>query len=95
LSTFSIVSILVLLDSWAKTFIFENGLRDLHLFQSLFCWIHGLRLVITHNGGINNDVVSILVLLDSWAKTAANGVLGWKGCPVSILVLLDSWAKTG
>jgi len=89
----SFVSILVLLDSWAKTALQCETKCQGAGFQSLFCWIHGLRLVclfVTHC----TLLVSILVLLDSWAKTQDWQHKVHQKTHVSILVLLDSWAKT-
>jgi len=62
------VSILVLLDSWAKTSGKKVRSSLGFLFQSLFCWIHGLRLLVYLVLPVLY-AVSILVLLDSWAKT--------------------------
>jgi len=39
------------------------------MFQSLFCWIHGLRPLAKGLKAEMTAAVSILVLLDSWAKT--------------------------
>ena len=88
------VSILVLLDSWAKTIPRQNRRNDLDMFQSLFCWIHGLRLIHYSLHGRNQTRFQSLFCWIHGLRPRLTVCWHCRQSPVSILVLLDSWAKT-